>query len=246
MYREDLENILAYHVAAGETFSSDSFDGQMIEMIQGDTVEVTQNSTGIFINDAAVVVPFDVVASNGVLHGIDKVLVPPSTDLAALTEECLQGDILNVLPDLEEYSTLLSLVDMSNEAQEVLSVGAFPRTVTLFAPTNDAFAASPFSECLLLPENNDVLTAILMYHIGDDYLPTDELENGQEIETYYSDGSIKTIKVTIDASVGVLLNDEARLIDADIDATKGIIQGIDGVLVPDSFDLVGFLEGCGP
>ena len=71
----DLANILTYHVVAGEAASSDLSDGQMIETVQGDSLEVTITDGNVMINGATVVMP-DVEASNGVVHVIDQVLTP--------------------------------------------------------------------------------------------------------------------------------------------------------------------------
>lgn len=73
--KEELAEILTYHVAAGEVASGELEDGQMIETVQGEDVEIGIEGEEVTVNGAQVLTP-DVQASNGVVHVIDEVLVP--------------------------------------------------------------------------------------------------------------------------------------------------------------------------
>jgi len=73
--QEELAEILTYHVVPGELTASELSDGQMLETIQGDSLEVKIEGEEVTVNGAAVVEP-DVEASNGVVHVIDEVLTP--------------------------------------------------------------------------------------------------------------------------------------------------------------------------
>ena len=74
---ENLSDILLYHVVADSVLSSDLSDGQEVETLQGDTVTITIDTDGnVFVNDAQVIIP-DIECSNGVIHAIDAVLLPP-------------------------------------------------------------------------------------------------------------------------------------------------------------------------
>lgn len=75
--KEELAEILTYHVAAGELSSSELKDGQMIETVQGEDVEIAIDGEEVTVNGAAVAIP-DVAASNGIVHVIDEVLLPPA------------------------------------------------------------------------------------------------------------------------------------------------------------------------
>ncbi|MEM9953440.1 MAG: fasciclin domain-containing protein [Chloroflexota bacterium] len=77
-----LTNILLYHVAAGIALSSDLEDGMEIEMLNGATVTVSIDDETVTINDSAEVVMADIEASNGVIHVIDAVLLPPPAEAA--------------------------------------------------------------------------------------------------------------------------------------------------------------------
>jgi transforming growth factor-beta-induced protein len=73
-----LAQILLYHVVGAEAYSTDLSDGQMIMTLQGEEVTVSINDDGVFINEAKVTMA-DIAASNGVVHVIDAVILPPST-----------------------------------------------------------------------------------------------------------------------------------------------------------------------
>ncbi len=75
--RDELANILTYHVVAGDVKSSDLSDGQMVETVQGEKLEVTINGDKVMVGDAQVVQP-DIETSNGTVHVIDGVLLPSS------------------------------------------------------------------------------------------------------------------------------------------------------------------------
>jgi uncharacterized surface protein with fasciclin (FAS1) repeats len=75
----NLGEILQYHVVAGAALSTDLSDGQEVATLLGETLTVTITADGVFINDAQVVVA-DILTDNGVVHVIDAVLLPPTTD----------------------------------------------------------------------------------------------------------------------------------------------------------------------
>lgn len=79
----NLADILQYHVVGAEAYAADLTDGQMIETLQGSNVTVSITADGVFINDAQVTVA-DLEADNGVVHVINAVLLPPTTDVTEL------------------------------------------------------------------------------------------------------------------------------------------------------------------
>jgi uncharacterized surface protein with fasciclin (FAS1) repeats len=79
----NLSDILLYHAVGAEAYAEDLSDGQLIETLQGGNVTVSITADGVFINDAQVTVA-DLEADNGVVHVIDAVLLPPTTDVAEL------------------------------------------------------------------------------------------------------------------------------------------------------------------
>merc|ERR1712166_1131878 len=86
-----LSAILTYHVVDGQVLSTDLTDGMMAPTLQGE--DVTINTTdGVVINDSATVITADIMTSNGVIHVVDAVLVPPSIDVAAFMATCTDTD----------------------------------------------------------------------------------------------------------------------------------------------------------
>ncbi|HEU4599310.1 MAG TPA: fasciclin domain-containing protein [Solirubrobacterales bacterium] len=75
--KKELAEILTYHVAPGEVASGQLEDGQRIKTVQGEDVEIGIEGKEVTVNGATVVVP-DVAASNGIVHVIDEVLIPPA------------------------------------------------------------------------------------------------------------------------------------------------------------------------
>ena len=80
--RDTLVEILTYHVVAGEVMSTDLSDGMMAETVEGSQITITINDGGVSINDANVVAA-DVEASNGVVHVIDSVIMPPEEETSS-------------------------------------------------------------------------------------------------------------------------------------------------------------------
>ncbi len=120
----------------------------------------------------------------------------------------------------------------SGRAAKASSVGA--KTLkgdgpfTVFAPTDEAFAALPEGtvEELLKPENRDQLTAILTYHVVPGKVMSGDLSNGMEA------GTVQGSNVTIMTDGGVTV-EGANVVTADVEATNGVIHVIDAVILPE-------------
>jgi uncharacterized surface protein with fasciclin (FAS1) repeats len=145
------------------------------------------------------------------------------------------GTIVDVAVANGSFNTLVAAVTAAGLAETLSGEGPF----TVFAPTDDAFAALPegLVDCLLLEENSDALTAILTYHVV----------GGAVMSTDLADGPVATVQgeeVVVDLTDGVTLNESVTVVIADVPASNGVIHAIDGVLVPPSIDVAAFLETC--
>merc|ERR1712166_479713 len=89
---ETLKTILTYHVAAGEVLSTDLSNGQQIPSLQGEDIDVDITGTTVMLNDAAQVIAADVMATNGVIHVINAVLVPPTVSIEDFLVLCREMD----------------------------------------------------------------------------------------------------------------------------------------------------------
>jgi uncharacterized surface protein with fasciclin (FAS1) repeats len=136
------------------------------------------------------------------------------------------GTIVEVASGNEDFSTLVAAVQAAGLVETLSGDGPF----TVFAPTDEAFAALPAGvlDALLLPENEAVLTQILTYHVVPGEVTSDQIAAG-EVAT------VEGQPVTIATEGGVTVNG-ATVTTADVDASNGVIHVIDAVLVPPGVD----------
>jgi uncharacterized surface protein with fasciclin (FAS1) repeats len=132
-------------------------------------------------------------------------------------------DIVDIAAGNESFSTLVAAVQAADLVDTLKGDGPF----TVFAPTNDAFAALPAGtvEDLLKPENKDKLTAILTYHVVPGKVMSGDLSDGMTATT------VQGTDVTIGTTDGVTV-DGAKVVQADIEASNGVIHVIDTVILP--------------
>lgn len=206
---EELAAILTYHVVAGEVLSTDLVGGSLVETLNGARAAVDLTD-GVQV-DGAVVTTADLRASNGVIHVVDRLLLPPTDNLV---EAAVAAG---------NFTTLAgALVDTGLD--ETLS-GDGPFTV--FAPTDEAFeafeAANPGVLAGLATEE---LADILLYHVAEGWAAAADLSDGQVVPTQLAGQS-----VTISIDAGVQVN-EASVTTANIVTTNGVIHVIDAVLLP--------------
>merc|ERR1719162_361062 len=179
----------------------------MIETLLGDDVTVDIDGDVVKINDSTVV-QADVLASNGVIHVIDSVLVPEGKldDLVCGSSEPPQeDDIPTVAINAGIFETLVAALGAADLVDAVSEPNG---PLTVFAPVDDAFAALPegLVSCLLEPENKQFLTDVLLYHVASPQVLSSELSNGQMIETLLGDDV--TVDITGDT---VKINDSKVL-----------------------------------
>jgi transforming growth factor-beta-induced protein len=215
----ELSKVLTYHVVSGKVMSSDLSSGPVNTLNTGQSVTVDLSS-GVKINDASVTTA-DVETTNGVVHIIDKVMIPENLDLSGMLPSAAEAAIAT-----SELSTLVSILSLPGLSDILAAASDDDAEITVFAPTNDAFAAVLTALGLTsineIPES--VLLDIVTYHIvGAAALSTD-----LEATTYET---LNGESVTVDLSSGVKIN-EASVSSADIEVSNGVVHIIDGVLLP--------------
>ncbi|NBC10990.1 MAG: fasciclin domain-containing protein [Planctomycetes bacterium] len=133
--------------------------------------------------------------------------------------------IVDIAAGDERFSTLVAAVKAAGLTDALSGEGP----LTVFAPTNEAFAALPEGtlEELLKPENKDKLTSILTYHVAEGKVKAEKVVTMSEVPTLQG----QTVKVEASGD-GVKLNDSANVIKTDIMASNGVIHVIDAVLLP--------------
>ncbi|MER3375053.1 MAG: fasciclin domain-containing protein [Allomuricauda sp.] len=223
--------ILTYHVVSGSAaLSTDLSDGQTLTTLQGSTLEVS-TSGGVFIGDAtdndAQVTTADVEASNGVVHIIDKVLLPQ-----AIIDQ-LADIILVPITDLaignENLENLVAaLVAADGDLPTVLR-GDGPFTV--LAPTDEAFET--FLDGASLGDiPTEVLTQVLLNHVIEGELYSTDLQglgSGYTSTSAVGAGD-ENISIFFDTSDGVTFNGVSSVVAADVKALNGVVHVVDAVI----------------
>jgi uncharacterized surface protein with fasciclin (FAS1) repeats len=188
------------------------------------------NKTGVIVGVAALV---------AIVGGIVWYTTSQNDDTANTATESTQQaesapaqsnqDIVELASGNEDLSTLVTAVKAAGLVETLQGDGPF----TVFAPTNAAFAALPAGtlDTLLQPANKDQLTGILTYHVVAGDITSDQLKDGQVVETVNGQKltvNVRDGKVTItDAKGGT-----ATVVTADVDASNGVVHVIDAVLLP--------------
>ena len=219
---DNLAEILLYHVVGMPVYSNDLMNGP-VETVNGNVVNVNLEN-GVMINDANVTIA-DLKARNGVIHVIDSVLFPPTMSIAGIADTN------------DNFSILYDAVAKAGLGGTLTTGGPF----TVFAPTNQAFidlleASEDFNSLDDIPV--DLLKQILLYHVVNGYVFSNQL----------SDGFVPTLNgaaVQVDLASGVMIND-ADVIAANVQATNGVIHGINKVLMPPTMNLVGTASSFAP
>jgi transforming growth factor-beta-induced protein len=221
----DLTQILLYHVLSGQVMAADVTDGLEAETLQGSTVAFSISDGVVMINGATIIAT-DIEASNGVIHVIDAVILPPADEVDMDAEEADVEAELNIVETAiaaGNFETLVAAVSAAGLADALSGEGPF----TVFAPTDEAFADLPEGtvEALLEDPEGD-LTQILLYHVLSGQVMAADVTDGLEAETLQG----STVSFTI--SDGVVMINGATIIVTDIEASNGVIHVIDAVILP--------------
>jgi transforming growth factor-beta-induced protein len=223
--KQQLTDILLYHVVPGKVMASDvtGLDGKMADTaLEGKQIAIKVDMGSVYLNETTKVIITDIEASNGVIHVIDAVLMPPSDETSTGT---MGMDIVDTAAADGRFTTLVTAVQAAELVDTLKGEGPF----TVFAPTDDAFAALPEGtlETLLLPENKQQLTDILLYHVVPGQVMAADVTALTSATTVL--GKDATIKVE---DGKVFLNDNVEIIITDIETSNGVIHVIDTVLLP--------------
>lgn len=205
-----LTNILLYHVVPGHVMSDEVVALSSATPLSGQPFSIDVENGGVTVAGASVVAT-DVLASNGVIHVIDSVMLPPSED------------IVNIAAGNDAFSTLVAAVQAAGLVETLKSEGPF----TVFAPTDEAFAKLPEGTVAALLNDIPTLTNILLYHVVPGAVTADQVVALSSATTAL--GQMVSIDVN---SMGVYV-DDAQVIATDVFASNGVIHVIDSVILPE-------------
>ena len=213
-----LVDILTYHVVSGKVMSTDLVDGMEASALNQDTLTFSVSTTEVKVNDA-VVTTADVESSNGVIHVIDKVLMPPA-DLA---------DIPATAQSTGVHTALVAALSQANLVTALQSEGPF----TVFAPTDQAFTDAGIDLTTFdTDEENATLVDILTYHVYSGAVPSSAVTDGLAVTMFNGDKASFAVGTDGTVTIG-----DATVTGADVQTSNGIIHVIDKVLMPPAGDI---------
>jgi transforming growth factor-beta-induced protein len=219
---ETLKNILLYHVVPGTVMAADvvTLDGKTADTaFAGNAIAISVKDGKVFLNETVQVIITDIVTSNGVIHVIDTVLLPPAKIANIVDTAVADG----------RFTTLVAAVTAGGLVDTLVGAGPF----TVFAPTDEAFAKLPAGtvEGLLKPENLETLKNILLYHVVPGTVMAADVVtlDGKTADTAYAG---KSIAISV-MDGKVYLNKNVQVIITDIVTSNGVIHVIDTVLLPE-------------
>ena len=207
-----LGSILTYHVVAGNVDAKHVVKSDYLTTLNGQRIDIKATDSGVMI-DGAKVVTTDIECSNGTIHVIDTVILPATED------------IVQTAVNAGSFKTLASLLQSAHLVEALQGEGPF----TVFAPTDEAFATVDKGTLAELgkPENREQLAAVLKFHVVPGRIYADQVIKGAELKTLQGHALEARSH-----DKGVLVNG-ARVVQADIETTNGVIHVIDGVLIPE-------------
>ncbi|MEM1072421.1 MAG: fasciclin domain-containing protein [Planctomycetota bacterium] len=207
-----LRSILLYHVVSGDVRAADVVELNTADTLNGQRISIDASSTGVKVDNANVAAT-DVLATNGTIHVIDRVIMPSTSD------------IIETAVEAGSFSTLAAAIKAAGLVETLQGDGPF----TVFAPTDEAFAKLPAGtvETLLKTENLDQLRSILTYHVVPGRIYSDlALDAG-------SATTVQGSTISIEVKNGTPMVNSAEIISTDLDTTNGVIHVIDSVLIPE-------------
>jgi uncharacterized surface protein with fasciclin (FAS1) repeats len=217
-----LKNILLYHVVPGSVMAADAVKLESADTALGKSVSIKVEGDKVMVNDAQVIIT-DIEASNGVIHVIDAVILPPSEEEAMMeAAPVAQMDIIDTAVADGRFTTLATALTEAGLIDTLKGEGPF----TVFAPTDDAFAKLPDGTLESLLADIPALTDILLYHVVSGKVMAADVVQLNSADTVL--GKPVTIKVE---GGNVFIND-AQVIITDIETSNGVIHVVDTVILP--------------
>jgi uncharacterized surface protein with fasciclin (FAS1) repeats len=213
-----LQAILKYHVVPGKVMS-----GQILKSWKTKTLHGNNVKLNLMVNNANVT-KADVKASNGVIHVIDRVILPGAAKPIkghknAKAPLYTNKDIVQTAVNAGQFKTLVTAIQAAGLENALAGKGPF----TVFAPTDKAFAKLPAGtvESLVQPENKAKLQAILKYHVIPAKLRSHDVLATHTVKTLNGESIYPSIRV-----------DNAAILTKNIYCRNGIIHVIDNVILP--------------
>ena len=209
--KQQLVDILMYHVVSGKVTSDRVVKLRGAKTLNGQRLGIRVKGGQVQL-DNSTVVKADIDCSNGVIHQIDSVLLPSQDKIPPIAEKA------------GVFKTLLAAAAAADLVDALTGKGP----LTVFAPTDEAFAKLPEGTVasLLKPENKGKLKDILLYHVVPGRIFSEQVVNLRSLKTLQG----TAVNVTLEG--GAVQINQSAVLKTDIDATNGVIHVIDQVLLP--------------
>jgi len=212
-----LAEILKYHVVAGKVLAADAAKLTEAKTLQGSPIAISVKDGKLMINDAEVI-SADVMAKNGVIHVINKVILPPAE--GAMMDE--KKDIVDTAVAAGTFKTLAAALEAAGLVETLKGAGPF----TVFAPTDEAFAKLPAGTVEALLKDPKALAEILKYHVVAGKVMAADAAKLTEAKT------VQGSPIKISVKDGKVYINDAQVTTADIETSNGVIHVIDTVILP--------------
>jgi uncharacterized surface protein with fasciclin (FAS1) repeats len=210
-----LSNILLYHVVEGKVAAEQVVELSQAMTLQGQYVDIQVMDGKVMVDNAEVIIT-DIETANGIIHVIDAVILPETRD------------IVDIAAEDGRFTTLVAAVEAAGLVDALKADGP----LTVFAPTDDAFAALPEGTVDALLADIPALTDILLYHVVEGkVMASDVVELSQAM-------SLQGQYLNVQLMDGKVMIDNAQVVITDIEASNGVIHVIDAVVLPESRDIV--------
>ena len=218
-----LTNVLKFHVIAGEVRASDLSDAYVTTVAEGPNSEpiVLQVNTtgGVVFNGSTRPVTTNIETSNGVVHIVDEVMLPPT--------------VVNLAVNNPVFSTLVAALTRSDLTTDYVSILSGDGPFTVFAPTNSAFQA-------LLDSNDNwnslddipvaTLEAVLNYHVVNGAnVQAEQLSDDQQVTAL---GGTFTVRLDEGAQLETTSGQMVNIMVTDVQGANGVVHVVDEVLLP--------------
>jgi transforming growth factor-beta-induced protein len=209
-----LKAVLLYHVVSGAVPAKDVVKLRSAKTLNGADVRIRVTGGAVRV-DAARVAAADVMASNGIIHVIDRVLIPK-------TATAPKRNIVGTAAAAGRFKTLVSLLEQAGLAGTLQGKGPY----TVFAPTDKAFSKVPRATLAALGRDRARLRAVLLYHVARGKLTAAAVAKRTQIRTLNG----KSVRVRV--AGGAVRVGGARVTAANVAASNGVVHAIDSVLIP--------------
>lgn len=220
-----LDAVLTYHVISGAAVeAADIATGSSNATTLNGKIYLSKGTPGVFINGKTKVTATDIQGSNGVVHVIDRTLMPPAKTIAQIVSE-----YANASSNPQFTKLLQALQRTSGQSTDLLAAAGAAGDLTVFAPTDAAFTALGVD---LATVDLAVLTKILQHHIVGARVFSSDLSTGS-VATLYGSITVNVPNLTITGAKSgeTAANLQSTLLN--IHATNGVIHVIDKVLLPE-------------